>query len=147
MPVAADLPKAGAAAVAITSANAVRHAPKEVIAALAALPCHAVGKRTAEARPQSRVLSVSEGPGDAEALATVWPAMSRQDRRLSLWPGGGFPAFEQRLEAAGVPVQAVETYDTLRLIIRTTPVLARLSGQPADAVLLYSAKAVRRYRP
>src|SRR5882757_8304646 len=30
----------GVVAVAVTSANAVRHAPKELIAALAALPCH-----------------------------------------------------------------------------------------------------------
>ncbi|TIW37543.1 MAG: uroporphyrinogen-III synthase, partial [Mesorhizobium sp.] len=49
LPVDADGVANNAVAVAVTSANAVRHAPKEIIAALAGLPCHAVGKRTAEA--------------------------------------------------------------------------------------------------
>ncbi|TIM00109.1 MAG: uroporphyrinogen-III synthase, partial [Mesorhizobium sp.] len=43
LPVDADRVAANAAAVAVTSANAVRHAPKEISAALAGLPCHAVG--------------------------------------------------------------------------------------------------------
>jgi uroporphyrinogen-III synthase len=140
VPVAA-LPAVGAVAVAITSANAVRHAPKETIAALAALPCHAVGKRTAEAARKAGFLSVSEGPGNAEALA---------DRLADDFPGKAivylcgrvrFPAFEQRLEAAGVQVRAVETYDTLAMSYSDEAVLARLSGRPVDAVLLYSAKA------
>ncbi|TIU99050.1 MAG: uroporphyrinogen-III synthase, partial [Mesorhizobium sp.] len=49
LPVDADGVANNAVAVAVTSANAVRHAPKEIIAALAGLPCHPVGKRTAEA--------------------------------------------------------------------------------------------------
>ncbi|SDA53576.1 uroporphyrinogen-III synthase [Mesorhizobium qingshengii] len=143
MPVAADLPKAGAAAVAITSANAVRHAPKEVIAALAALPCHAVGKRTAEAALKAGFLSVSVGPGDAEALADSLAGDVPGKTVVYLCGRVRFPAFEQRLEAAGVPVQAVETYDTLAIDYPDDAVLARLSGQPADAVLLYSAKAAQ----
>lgn len=143
MPVAADPPEAGAAAVAITSANAVRHAPKEVIAALAALPCHAVGKRTAEAARKSGFLSVSEGPGDAEALADSLAGDVPGKTIVYLCGRVRFPAFEQRLEAAGVPVQAVETYDTLAVDYPDEAVLARLSGQPADAALLYSAKAAQ----
>src|SRR3954468_16736309 len=42
LPVGADAASDNAVAVAATSANAVRHAPKELIGALAALPCHAV---------------------------------------------------------------------------------------------------------
>ncbi len=57
------------AAVAITSANAIRHAPREIVAALAALPCHAVGARMAQAARAAGFLSVDEGPGTAEALA------------------------------------------------------------------------------
>lgn len=49
--------------------------------------------------------------------------------------------FEQRLEAAGVQVRAVETYDTLPVRHSDETILALLSGQPVDAVLLYSAKA------
>lgn len=141
MPVAADPPEAGVAAVAITSANAVRHAPKEVIAALAALPCHAVGKRTAEAARKAGFLSVGEGPGDAEALADSLAGDVPGKTVVYLCGRVRFPAFEQRLEAAGVHVHAVETYDTLAVDYPDEAVLARLSGQPADAVLLYSAKA------
>jgi len=49
--------------------------------------------------------------------------------------------FEQRLEAAGVRVRAVETYDTLPVPYSDETILALLSGQSVDAVLLYSAKA------
>ena len=52
-----------------------------------------------------------------------------------------FPVFEQRLEAAEVQVRAVETYDTLPVPYSDETILALLSSQPVDAVLLYSAKA------
>ncbi|MBN9252948.1 MAG: uroporphyrinogen-III synthase, partial [Mesorhizobium sp.] len=38
-----------AAAVAITSANAIRHAAPDLLSALSSLPCHAVGTKTAQA--------------------------------------------------------------------------------------------------
>ena len=103
LPVDAGAVADNAVAVAVTSANAVRHAPKELIAALAALPCHAVGKRTAEAARAAGFLSVSEGPGDAEALADAlaggFPA-----RRSSISCGRvRFPAFEARLQAGRRP--------------------------------------------
>jgi uroporphyrinogen-III synthase len=141
LPAGAGLIPGDAVAVAVTSANAVRHAPKAVIAALAALPCHAVGARTAEAARKMGFLSVIEGSGDAEALA---------DSIASAFPGKAivylcgcvrFPVFEQRLEAAGVRVRVVETYDTLPVRYSDETIRALLSGQPADAVLLYSAKA------
>jgi uroporphyrinogen-III synthase len=52
-----------------------------------------------------------------------------------------FPAFETRLRQAGVEVRAIETYDTIALDYSDAAIRARLSGQPVDAVLLYSAKA------
>ncbi len=83
---------------------------KMVIAALAALPCHAVGKRTAEAARKAGFCPSAK----AQAMPKPWRQSGGdcpgQDRLVyTLWPGAGFPAFEQRLEAAGVPVQAVET--------------------------------------
>ncbi|TIU77463.1 MAG: uroporphyrinogen-III synthase, partial [Mesorhizobium sp.] len=50
-------------------------------------------------------------------------------------------AFEQRLAAAGVHVQAIETYDTTGVDYGDADVVARLSCQPVEAALLYSAKA------
>jgi uroporphyrinogen-III synthase len=130
-----------ATAVAVTSANAVRHASRGLIAALAALPCHAVGKRTAEAARKAGFLSVSEGPGDAVALADAIAEGSSARTIAYLTGRVRFPAFEERLAAAGVRVRAIETYDTIALDHSDAAVLARLSGEPIAMVLLYSAKA------
>ncbi|TPN32738.1 uroporphyrinogen-III synthase [Mesorhizobium sp. B2-3-3] len=130
-----------AVAVAVTSANAVRHASNEIIAALAALPCHAVGARTAEAARKMGLLPVVEGSGDAESLAGGIVAAFAGKTVVYLCGRVRFPIFEQRLEAAGVRVRAVETYDTLPVPYSDETVLARLSSEPVDAVLLYSAKA------
>ncbi|GLQ81757.1 uroporphyrinogen III methyltransferase [Mesorhizobium huakuii] len=130
-----------AIAVAVTSANAVRHASSEVIAALASLPCHAVGAKTAEAARKRGFSSVIEGPGDAEALADSIAAAFPGKAITYLCGRVRFPVFEQRLEAADVRVRAVETYDTLPVPYSDGTILAQLSCQPVDAVLLYSAKA------
>ncbi|QND67968.1 uroporphyrinogen-III synthase [Mesorhizobium loti] len=141
LPVDAGLGPDAAVAVAITSANAVRHAPEEVIAALAALPCHAVGKRTAEAARKAGFLSVSEGPGNAEGLADRLAGDLSGKIIVYLCGRVRFPAFEQRLKTAGVQVHAVETYDTLQMGYSDETIIERLSDRPADAVLLYSVKA------
>ncbi|TPN83764.1 uroporphyrinogen-III synthase [Mesorhizobium sp. CU2] len=140
LPVEADTMQ-DAVAVAVTSANAVRHAPRELIATLAALPCHAVGERTAEACRAAGFSSVSEGPGDATALADAIAAGLAGKAIVYLCGRVRLPAFEARLKAAGVRVDAVETYDTAGLDQRDADVLARLSESPVDAALLYSAKA------
>ncbi|MGX5848287.1 uroporphyrinogen-III synthase [Mesorhizobium sp. PL10] len=141
LPVDANAAGDNAAAVAITSANAVRHAPKELIDALAVLPCHAVGARTAEAARAAGFLSVSEGPGDAEKLAEAIAAGLSGKVIVYLTGRVRFPAFEARLRQAGVEVRGIETYDTIALEYSDDQVRARLSSQPVDAVLLYSASA------
>ncbi|TIS58556.1 uroporphyrinogen-III synthase [Mesorhizobium sp.] len=141
LPVDAGVVAGNALAVAVTSANGVRHAPKELIAALAALPCHAVGKRTAETARAAGFLFVSEGAGDAEALAEAIAGGFAGQPIVYLCGRVRFPAFEERLQAAGVRVRAIETYDTVALDYSDEAIVARLSGQPVEAVLLYSAKA------
>ncbi|KUM23811.1 uroporphyrinogen III synthase [Mesorhizobium loti] len=136
-----------AVAVAVTSANAVRHAPKALIATLAALPCHAVGKRTADACRAAGFRSVSEGPGDAEALAGAISNELAGKEMVYLCGRVRFPVFEERLAAAGVRFHAVETYDTVRLAYPDEEIVARLSNKPVDAVLLYSAKAAEALSP
>lgn len=141
LPVDAGALPGNAAAVAITSANAVRHASKELIAALSSLPCHAVGKRTAEAARKAGFSSVSEGPGDAEALADSMASAFSGKAVVYLCGRVRFPAFEERLDMAGVQPHAAETYDTLAVRYPDEVLLQRLSAKPVDAVLLYSAKA------
>ncbi|MBZ9886223.1 uroporphyrinogen-III synthase [Mesorhizobium sp. CA10] len=140
LPVKASIGR-DAVAVVVTSANAVRHAPKALIAALARLPCHAVGKRTAEACRAAGFLAVTEGPGNAEALADAIAGGLAGRAIIYLCGRVRLPAFEQRLAAAGVHVQAIETYDTTSIDYGDADVVARLSGRPIDAALLYSAKA------
>ncbi|TGQ74772.1 uroporphyrinogen-III synthase [Mesorhizobium sp. M00.F.Ca.ET.186.01.1.1] len=146
LPAVAGCIKGDAVAVAVTSANALRHAPKEVVAAFASLPCHAVGRRTAEAARRAGFLSVSEGPGNAEALADGLAGNFGGKTLIYLCGRVRFPAFEQRLEATGVRVHVVETYDTLAVHYPDEAILAMASGQPVDAVLLYSAKAAAAMR-
>jgi len=128
-------------AVAVTSANAVRHAPKVLIAALANLPCHAVGKRTAEACRAAGFVSVTDGPGDAEALADAIADGLAGKAIVYLCGRIRFPGFEQRLAAAGAHVQAIETYDTVGIDYGDADVVGRLSDHPVEAALLYSVKA------
>lgn len=135
-----------AVAVAVTSANALRHAPKALIAVLAALPCHAVGKRTAEAAREAGFLSVSEGSGDAGAMAGAL-AGSLSGKTIAYLCGRvRFATFEERLDAAAVHVRAVETYDTIALDYSDAAVIDRLAGQPVEMILLYSAKAAAAMR-
>jgi uroporphyrinogen-III synthase len=141
LPVDAGLVPDEAITVVVTSANAVRHAPEAIIAALAALPCHAVGKRTAEAARKAGFLSVSEGPGNAEGLADRLAGGLSGKTIVYLCGRVRFPAFEQELKTASVQVHAVETYDTLAVRHSDKAIVALLSGQPVDAVLLYSTKA------
>ncbi|RUV66875.1 MAG: uroporphyrinogen-III synthase [Mesorhizobium sp.] len=143
LPVDADGVANNAVAVAVTSANAVRHAPKEIIAALASLPCYAVGKRTAEAAHTAGFFSVGEGPGDAQALADALAGGYAGQTIVYLCGRVRFSGFEQRLQMAGVHVRTVETYDTVALDYCDEAVLARLSGLPVEAVLLYSANAAK----
>ncbi|AGB43597.1 uroporphyrinogen-III synthase [Mesorhizobium sp. ESP6-5] len=141
LPVDAKAIPEDVAVVAITSANAVRHAPRDLIAVLSNLPCHAVGRRTAEAARKAGFLSVNEGPGDAEALADGMAIAFSGKTIVYLCGRVRFPAFEQKLEAAHAQVHAVETYDTLAVSYSDEAILPLISGQSVDAVLLYSAMA------
>lgn len=143
LPVAVGGPLPYIVAVAVTSANAIRHAPKELIAALADLPCHAVGGKTARVAREAGFSAVHEGPGDAEGLAAEMAA--GYPGKTVAYPCGRvrFPGFERRLAAAGTEVLPLETYDTLAVNYESEAVTERLGGRPVDAVLLYSAGAAK----
>lgn len=132
---------ADVAAVAITSANAIRHAPGEVIRRLKHLPCFAVGASTAAVAADAGFANVIEGGGDAEALAETIIGR-RPGRRVAYLCGKvRRPAFEERLAAEGIRVHAVETYDTIGLG-HTVEEVRHLTGRhPIDFVLVYSANA------
>jgi len=129
------------AAVAVTSANAVRHAPGDVVDRLKHLPCFAVAAATAKAAREAGFKHVIEGGGDAEALAKTI---------LGRPPGGPVaylcgrvrrPAFEQRLAGEGIAIHALETYDTIGVGYTVKEVQHLAAGHPIDYVLVYSANA------
>ena len=129
------------AAVAITSANAVRRAQRALLERLSNLPCFAVGEATATTARSAGFSNVIEGGGDAETLAETIIARRPAGAVIYLCGRVRRPVFEQRLTGAGVTVISVETYDTAA-IVRTVEELSDAVGtEPVDYALLYSANA------
>lgn len=141
IPISMQALPADAVAVAVTSANALRHAPLDLIQRLANLPCHAVGHRTGEATRAAGFVAVEEGPGNAVALAGQIGEKFDGGTLVYLCGRERFPGFEERLAAIGVQVHPIETYETVAMDHSDAAVLSRLGSEPVDALLLYSANA------
>lgn len=137
---AADPPDQSFDLTAITSANAVRHASPALIASLHDVPVVAVGSRTAEMARAAGFRDVEEAGGTAEAMAVHLLARTTPATRIAYLCGSPRkPLLEQRLRQAGRPVDAVETYATVRLALHPTERVALESG--FDAALVYSAES------
>lgn len=145
LPVALEtLPKA-ATALLVTSANAVRHAPAEVLRQLDDLPCHVVGPKTAAAAREAGLTVVETGSGDARQLAElIAPSLAG---RTAVYLCGRVRSadFEALLAEQDVTIMPVETYDTLPVEHTGKVAATHLAGQSVNAVLLYSAKAAQAY--
>lgn len=135
MPLAAD-------AVAVTSGNALLHAPGDLLARYLDLPCFAVGTRTAREARARGFARVVEGPGDAGGLARLLvDRTSAGQTVLFLCGRERLDRIESILRAAGRTVTPVETYDTRDLapapgLFGTGP-----DTEHFEAVLLYSIRA------
>lgn len=128
-------------AVAATSANALRHTPADLLAALRGLPAFAVGGRTAAAFAEAGFGEARQAHGDAATLASLILAASRPPRRLAYLCGRvRRPDFEDALGAGGIPLLAIETYDTRPVAYSDAALGERLEGRPVDAALVYSAR-------
>lgn len=141
-----SLPTAdGVDAVALTSVNALRHAPRQLTTAFARKPCFGVGAETAAAARNAGFSHVLAGTGDAAGLAwTILGALPPGARIL--YPCGRvrLSAFEDLLRAGGMIVEALEIYDAPDIAYSPGAVLSVFGGAPVDAVLLHSAKAAAR---
>jgi uroporphyrinogen-III synthase len=100
-----------------------------------------VGARTAESARKAGFFSVSEGPGDAAALADMIAIELGKATLAYLCGRVRMPEFERRLGVNGMRVVPIETYDTVALNPAPSFVRQQLGGQPIDAVLVYSARA------
>lgn len=113
----------------LTSANAVRLAGPG-LAALAALPVHAVGAVTAEAARKAGLTVAHEGAADGTALLA--DAETAGVRRALL-----LTARDRKLDAGGIVAAAIAVYASEPLPIDASD-LARLAG---SVVLIHSPRA------
>lgn len=127
-------------AVAISSANAVRHAPKALLAAIAGVPVFAVGERTGEVAREAGLNVVDDDSGEASRLVQrIANALTPGMQVLILCGRVRRDVLERGLAQSGLKAFVAETYNTLERGPSRQQVVAALGGQPVDAVLLYSA--------
>ena len=99
---------------AVTSANGLRHAPRDLLEAFAQTPCFVVGRKTGAQARAAGFTNAIEGPGDALGLAeAIAHGAPRPGRVVYLCGRVRLPAFEQVLARAGIACRTVETYDTV----------------------------------
>jgi len=138
----AERPAGEFAAVAVTSATAVRAAQSNVdLDPLRRLPLYAVGGRTAEAAREAGFAIVHDASGDAAALARLLSAtlppgsrvlhLAGEDRARDLGP---------LLVAAKIEVEVLVLYRMLAAE-RLGPAAAALAAGGLDAALHYSARS------
>lgn len=136
-----DLPAVDA--VALTSANAIRHAPDSLLAAIRAVPLHAVGATSAQAARDAGFADVVTGPGDAAGLtAAMIDALTPGSAVLYICGKVRKPDFELGLGSRGIRVIPIETYDTVPTGIADGEV-EQLEAQRLFAVLVHSAEAAK----
>lgn len=129
-------------AVVVTSANALRLAPPELLRQLAGIACHAVGEQTAlVARDLGLAVSLV-GSGGGAALGEMIAARHPPPRRVLFLAGRTRSHdLEEALQAAGIAVQVLEVYDTRPLEMTRDHVGAVLEWRHVDATLVYSTLA------
>ncbi len=134
-------PRSAPDAVAVTSANALRHGDVEVLAALVGVPCFAVGARTADMARETGFANVTAAEGDGQSLARlVGEELPAGARILYLCGRTRRPEFERILASEGYRCEALETYETRALAAQT----GSLKGAGAvDCALVYSPNGAR----
>ena len=129
-------------AVAVTSANALRHASPQLLEGLLTLPCFAVGEATAAAARKAGFADVATGSGDAAGLASHVAAALKPDAKLLYLCGRvRLSDFEGLMAEAGIAVLPLETYDSRPVEDASAHLLRTAGGSAIDAVLLHSATA------
>ncbi len=139
VPLQAVKPKVRFAAIAVTSASALREASAQTLEPLLKLPCFVVGEATAAAARARGFETVTTGGGDGASLAqTVIEELPTGGHILYLTGQVRAPDFEQALRKSGVHYRCMLTYDTIS-VSYTTDFLADFFAQKRiDCCPLYS---------
>ncbi len=130
-------------AVALTSANAVRHVPEWLGRSTLTVPVHAVGAASAQAAREAGFANVIAGPGDAAGLASaISQTLAPGSTVLYLCGKVRKPEFELELRSRGIRAVPVETYDTVPTDLADAD-MRKLDVGGLFAVLVHSAEAAK----
>ena len=126
-------------AVALTSANALKHAAPPLLSAISQLPCFTVGDRTAEAAREAGFAYVRSAGGDVNDLASLVCARLKAGSHVLYLTGERRrPVLEEKLMDAGFSVTPLETYRIEAVSYATAERDKLIAGPALDAVLVYS---------
>jgi uroporphyrinogen-III synthase len=132
------------AALAVTSAEAIRALLETDISAIRHTLLFAVGPASAGAARDAGFQNIVAGESDGSALAQLI-AQAQAPKTSVLYLAGKprEPGFEDRLFALNVPFETAEIYE-MQPVFWTRPQLEDLlTASPINAVLFYSTEAVR----
>lgn len=140
------LPDGQYSAVAVTSANALRHAQPAQLAVFKALQLYAVGEKTAIVARESGFDAVYAGDGWGLNLG-IYVAEQQPTGSHILYLTGKVRRsdFEQQLGAAGIKVSVAETYDTHPVSYSNAQLSQIVSAGLPEIILLYSAVAAQQF--
>jgi uroporphyrinogen-III synthase len=135
-----DLPDTeGFDALAVTSANALRHLSPSHIATIGGMPLFAVGEATAAEAQKMGLRPAFIGSGDGVDLAREILARLGPDSRILYLCGRvRSPGFETTLADPGIAVTALETYEAVPIEHATTELIAHIGVKPPWAALVHS---------
>lgn len=129
-------------AVALTSPNAARHVPPELVELILDTPAYAVGTATAAVARSRGLNVVDERAGDAAGLHRILAREVKSGAGILVLCGRvRRNVLQDGLLASGYKPQLIEIYDTLPTPPTLEEVTAVLAGEPVDVVMVYSAYA------
>jgi uroporphyrinogen-III synthase len=142
VPLEASLPPGDVAALVVSSANAIRHAPAKLVSSLSDKSVFAVGDETAAAAKTAGFTNVRSSSGDAADLARdVMASLPVGASTAYLCGRVRLDALEAQLAERGLSVIPIETYDTHERVPGAREIAALDAGGPIAAALVYSAKS------
>lgn len=127
-------------ALAITSANALRHAPTRLIESLKDRPLYAVGDATAAEARQLGFSDVISAQGAVDDLAALIREREEPGARLIYLAGRERTGdLEGKLAAGGLRCNVIEAYSAHVVSYPTELIRDAINGRMVDAVLFHSA--------
>lgn len=131
-------------AVVATSANALRHAPADYLAALTGKRLYAVGAATADAARLAGFSDIVAAAGTAADLADlIGRELAPGDRLLHLAGRDRTAGFEDDLAGRGFAVEIVETYRAEELFHPAELIRRRLGAAPLWGATVFSERGGR----